>query len=207
MILISLRPLRFKKFLASLTPGFGPLALCAFAQPVFLPVQSTPYDRQMTRVRSVLATPPAAHSHVIPMLVVNQWMTKLRGLPYHYSLRWKTPAEINAARAGDCKGKAFTLYQKMHAIGAHNLRFVIGKHRAGDVQTHAWLEWETVKGTYLLNLTFNYTAATETPDNSNYIPLYAYDGARKYCAVESTFAAQNWRGASPPATSPLRSIR
>lgn len=119
-------------------------------------------------------------------------MIKLRGLRYRYSKQWKTPAEVTATGVADCKGKAITLYEQMQAIGAQNIRFVIGKRRAGSGETHAWLEWETREGQYLLDPTFNWLAVKALPRSSNkYIPLYVYEGPFRYHAVNVTGIAQN----------------
>jgi predicted transglutaminase-like cysteine proteinase len=110
----------------------------------------------------------------------------LRAIPYRYSPQWKTPAEVSSGRAADCKGKAILLYTAMRAHGARHIRFVIGKRRIADQRTHAWLEWETTKGTFLLDPTFN-TAAQRVVDQgpTRYIPHYAYNGARKFQATYS----------------------
>jgi predicted transglutaminase-like cysteine proteinase len=110
-------------------------------------------------------------------------MNNLREIPYRFSRQWKTPAEVNSAMVADCKGKAVMLYAKMRANGATHVRFVIGKHHVADLKTHAWLEWDTTNGTYLLDPTFNWTVArAEEHDPATYIPFYAYDGPRKYRA-------------------------
>jgi predicted transglutaminase-like cysteine proteinase len=107
----------------------------------------------------------------------------LRAIPYRYSPQWKTPAQVNSDVTADCKGKAILLYAKMRANGAKHIRFVIGKRHIADHRTHAWLEWETTKGTYLLDPTFNKAAERVSDYNpARYIPHYAYKGARKYRA-------------------------
>ena len=105
-------------------------------------------------------------------------------MPYQYSPQWKTPAQVNAELAADCKGKAILLYAIMRANGARHVRFVIGKHHIADQRTHAWLEWDTTWGTYLLDPTFN-TSVERVGDYDpvRYIPHYAYDGAQKYRAI------------------------
>jgi predicted transglutaminase-like cysteine proteinase len=108
----------------------------------------------------------------------------LRAIPYHYSPQWKTPAQVNTDLAADCKGKAILLYAIMRANGARHVRFVIGKHHIADQRTHAWLEWDTTRGTYLLDPTFNTEVErVSNYDQARYIPHYAYNGARKYRAT------------------------
>jgi transglutaminase-like putative cysteine protease len=116
----------------------------------------------------------------------NQWLKSLRAIPYRYSYQWKTPAQVSTEPAADCKGKSILLYAIMRANGASHVRFVIGKRHVADQRTHAWLEWETTKGTYLLDPTFN-TALERVGDcdPAMYIPHYAYNGARKYRATYS----------------------
>lgn len=182
MVFIALPPLLRRCFLPLL--AFIGLASASFARPIFLAVDSTPYDRQMLRVQPVLAAENRNPGGEISLAVVNQWMNRLRGIPYQYSKQWQTPREVNMAKRGDCKGKAMALYAMMHRFGATDVRFVIGRHRTGDWFTHAWLEWETANGRYVLDPTFNRQAVAMARANpSTYIPLYAYEGAFRYRAL------------------------
>jgi predicted transglutaminase-like cysteine proteinase len=109
----------------------------------------------------------------------------LRAIPYRYSPQWKTPAQVSLDPVADCKGKAILLYAIMRAHGARHLRFVIGKRHVADQRTHAWLEWNTTKGTFLLDPTFNTSVERVSDyDPARYIPHYAYNGARKYRATD-----------------------
>lgn len=159
-------------------------ATSSIAQPAFLTVASTPYDRQMTPISPVLNSSPGALAGRASLAEINHWLMDLRAIPYRYSLRWKTPAQVTSDPAADCKGKAIVLYAMMRSNGARHLRFVIGKRHIADQRTHAWLEWETTKGTFLLDPTFN-TAVTRVSDYdpARYIPHYAYTGDRKYRAA------------------------
>lgn len=179
--------------------------ISGFAQPVFLSVDSTPYDRQMARIRPVLSSPPQSSGGRIQITKLNQWMSSLRDMPYRYSKRWKTPAEVKFAKVADCKGKAVALYETMRTNGAHKVRVVIGKHRAEDSLTHAWVEWETVKGTYLLDPTFESSAGQATSSPSTYIPFYAYEGARKYRVANTLFVGGTELKTAQPA--PAANIR
>lgn len=192
MIFLSLSPKRLSRAwsLFAVAVGLATVVRC-FAQPVLLPVETTPYDNQMARVQPVLASITDQPAVEIPLPVVDQWVRELRRLPYQYSKQWQTPFEVSTTRAADCKGKAITLYEIMQTIGATNVRFVIGKHRAGDWFTHAWLEWETTNGTYVLDPTFNWRAIrTQGLSSSKYVPLYAYAGELKYRAMSGAFAAE-----------------
>ena|ERR1700730_6266457 len=174
---------RLTRYVSFLAVCLGFNSISCFAQPTFLTVASTPYDHQMTPISCVLNSPAGHLAGHTSLTTINQWMVRLRAIPYQYSLQWKTPAQLNSDFAADCKGKAIMLYAKMRAIGARHVRFVIGKHYVADLRTHAWLEWDTTRGTYLLDPTLK--SAVEQArehDPATYIPLYAYNGSRKYRA-------------------------
>jgi hypothetical protein len=162
-----------------------------FAQTTLVPVASTPYDRQMSRVFPVLnsKSTPAAMAVAIP-LPITVWMVELRALPYHYSKHWQTPAELRLAQESDCKGKSLALYEEMRKGGARNLRIVIGKRHIFDASTHTWVQWDANGESYVLDPTFN-----ESPmraallDPSTYVPFYAFDGEHKYRAMNPALMA------------------
>jgi predicted transglutaminase-like cysteine proteinase len=155
-----------------------------FAQPGFLTVASTPYDRQMTPISRVLNSSAGTAACRASLAAINQCLTHLRAIPYQYSPQWKTPQQVNSDPVADCKGKAILLYAIMRAKGATHVRFVIGKHHVADQRTHAWLEWDTTSGTYLLDPTFNTTIERVGDyDSDMYLPQYAYNGANKYRAT------------------------
>jgi hypothetical protein len=159
-------------------------ATFSFGESKLRVVSHTPYDRQMGRINSVLASNTRrGHSGVLSSSAPQQWMSELRAVPYQRSLRWKKPSEINMAEGADCKDKAVALFARMRQNGVRNVRVVIGKRSIDDVRTHAWVEWETAGGAYVLDPTFD-----ESPQKkqdlyaTTYIPLYAYDGTHKYQA-------------------------
>lgn len=164
------------------------LASIGHAQSSYFEVASTPYDRQMERVQPTLTAPSLYSLYGPSLAAVNQWMIELRGMPYQYSREWKTPLEVELARVGDCKGKALLLYDWMQANGATNLHLVIGKRRASDSLTHAWLEWQTKIGTLLLDPTFNWNAAIKLRNRQTYIAYYEYEGGHKYQTGYSALA-------------------
>jgi hypothetical protein len=156
-------------------------SVSCFGGSVFQTVRTTPYDHQMIRVSFALTVRGPEQPGSLSPDAVKQWMMQLRAIPYHYSRYWQTPTEVDFARLGDCKGKALSLYARMRNAGATNLQLVIGKRHIYDSATHAWLEWETSAGIYLLDPTFDETPAKLTEvDSMTYLPLYAYDGLRKY---------------------------
>jgi hypothetical protein len=152
------------------------------AQSTFFEVRSTPYDHQMERVEPILTERSAYGNYSLSLNAVNAWMTELRDMPYRYSREWRTPSEVATARVGDCKGKAVLLYDWMQANGASNVRLVIGKRRAEDSLTHAWLEWQTRVGTLLLDPTFNWNASIKLSNPRTYVAFYGYEGRHKYQA-------------------------
>ena len=184
MVLRSLSSFRLKKFLSTIAACVCLVSVSGFAQTMFRTVDCTPYDQQMTCVSSVLNAGTGPRLSRTSLVALNHWMSRLHALPYRYSKRWKTPEEVQSAKMGDCKGKAVALYEKLRANGARHVRLVIGQHRAHDLRTHAWVEWETRQGTFLLDPTFNWAAAkTEQQDQFTYIPFYAYESGRKYRAL------------------------
>jgi hypothetical protein len=183
MFSILLSSIRLLGLVSLLAACLGLSTASCFAQPLFFTVASTPYDRQMSPISPVLNSPAGPVAGQTSLATLNQWMTSLRAIPYRYSLQWKTPAQVNSDIAADCKGKAILLYAILRANGATHVRFVIGKHHAADLRTHAWLEWDTTRGTYLLDPTFNRTVErVEEHDPATYVPHFAYNGSRKYRA-------------------------
>ena len=175
---------RLVQFVSVLAACLGTGAISSFAQPIFLPVASTPYDRQMSPISPFLDSPPGPLAGRTPLVTLNRWITGLRAIRYQYSPQWRTPAQVSSDVTADCKGKAILLYAILRANGATHVRFVIGKHRETDLRTHAWLEWDTIRGTYLLDPTFNRTVQRAGEhDPGMYIPHYAYNGPYKYRAV------------------------
>ena len=184
----------------------------ALAQSTFVEVAATPYDRQMTRIESTFTAPPGYPIDSLSFTLVNEWMIELRAMPYRYSKEWQTPSEVEASKVADCKGKALALYDRMQLNGATNLRLVIGKRRATDSLTHAWLEWDTEMGTLILDPTFNWVATVKLRDPRSYVPFYGFEGAHKYQAANSLLAGPNFSKRSPAApahgvmTRPMRAV-
>jgi predicted transglutaminase-like cysteine proteinase len=175
--------------LASLLLAFA--SSSSFADALLFTVDSTPYDRQMTRIRPVLTAPAHESGSQVSLAIVNHWMADLRAIPYGFTMHWKTPAEAQSGAPADCKAKAVALYEKMREMGATNVRLVIGKRTVTSRATHAWLAWDTDSGSYVLDPTFNYAACTARQvGKRNYQPLYAYAGNKKFRAA-SALVAQN----------------
>lgn len=186
MILVSIHPFDPRKIFLLIAALVCFVVSACFAQPVLLSVPHTPYDRQMTRIQPVLTSKAEGSKESVSLTLVNHWIQGLRGIPYGFSQEWKTPKEVETAPVADCKGKAVALYQKMHEHGARNVRLVIGRRLPTSGKTHAWLEWSTDNGTYVLDPTILWTACrTDELANNSYKPLYAYAGAQRFRAVDS----------------------
>ncbi|MEY2572331.1 MAG: Bacterial transglutaminase-like cysteine proteinase [Verrucomicrobiota bacterium] len=185
------KKLTMKKTLLLSSVFLALAASSSFADALLFTVNSTPYDRQMARIRPVLTASTHTSESQVSVILVNQWMSDLRSIPYGFTTFWKTPAEAQSGAPADCKAKAVALYEKMRANGATNVRLVIGKRTAASRQTHAWLAWDTESGSYVLDPTFNWAACTSSQvGKRNYQPLYAYAGSKKFRAA-SALVAQN----------------
>lgn len=192
MVLISLSPYAVRKIALLLICLVCLSSAPCFAQSLFLGVASTPYDRQMSRIRSVLLEKSSSSKQTVSLGLVNQWIGDLRGIPYGYSQEWKTPNEVYNGSVADCKGKAVALYERMCLRGAENVRLVIGRRTAVSNRTHTWVEWKTADGTFVLDPTINWAACSSARfGNSTYLPLYAYAGTQKYRAASGSLYAKN----------------
>src|SRR5258708_33958960 len=86
MVTISIRPYTLRKV------GFVGLALfclsclSAFAQSSYVTVNSTPYDRQMTRIRPILASSAGHKEQNLSFALVNNWIGDRRAFPYGFSM-------------------------------------------------------------------------------------------------------------------------
>ena len=191
MVLISIRPFTARKLWPLVLGLVCLFSFSCFADSVYLTVKSTPYDRQMTRISTVLLAKGDSDRHDLSLGLVNHWIEDLRAIPYGFSSEWKTPDEVDTAPVADCKGKAVALYQRMQLHGAEHLRLVIGKRTPLSRRTHAWIEWDTERGTYVLDPTVNWSAcrADRFRDRA-YIPLYAYAGSQKYRATSAALYAK-----------------
>ena len=173
-------------------------ASLTFAGALSVAVATTPYDRQMARVRTVLSAGGTAVDQT-SILIVNHWIDDLRRVPYIYDLEWRTPSEVEARGRADCKGKALTLYRWMRSYGARNVRLIVGMRAPTDQLTHTWLEWDKDGSSYVLDPTFNdRITPVEEVGGGRYVRLYAYAGVQKFCAVDR-LVAQGALSRKPPA--------
>ena len=192
MIFISVNPFALKRFFLFLLAAIGFSCISCFGQSILLNVKSTPYDKQMSRIRPVLVSEDRHEGDELSLATVNHWIGDLRSIPYGFTKEWKTPAETQSGAPADCKAKSVALYERMQSHGATNLRLVIGKRALTSRSTHAWLEWDTETGTYVLDPTINWRAYRgREVGRRSYIPFYAFEGTRKFRAAPTTLMAQN----------------
>jgi hypothetical protein len=193
MVTISIRPYTARKVSFVGLVLFCLSCLSTFAQSTYISVHSTPYDRQMARIRPILASAAGHGEQNLSFALVNHWIGDLRAIPYGFSMEWKTPEEVQTSAFADCKGKALALYNAMHSRGAQNVRLVIGKRLSMSQKTHAWLEWSTTGGTYIVDPTIHWSACrADRSGRMSYIPLYAYAGGQKFrAATTSILYAKN----------------
>ena len=192
MVLVSIRPYPVKKIFLVLIGLICLSSISCFAQSLYFTVSSTPYDKQMTRIRPVLFCKSGGGRQNLSLALVNHWIEDIRAIPYGFTPEWKTPAEVESAVVADCKGKAVALYQRMQSHGAEHIHLVIGKRTFISRKTHAWLEWNTDGRAYVLDPTFNWAASrADQLGNDAYIPFYAYAGNRKYRAAAAALYAKN----------------
>jgi len=192
MIFVSVDPFALKRLFFFVLGVIGFSSVSSFGQSLLLSVKSTPYDKQMRRIQPVLMAEGGRDIQGLSLGMVNYWMGDLRSIPYGFTRVWKTPAETVAGGPADCKAKAVALYEKMRSHGAKNVRLVIGKRVATSRRTHAWLEWATETGTYVLDPTINWTAYQGNEVGRRcYLPLYVFEGSDKFQAIPITIVAQN----------------
>lgn len=148
----------------------------------FRPVDTTPYDSQMERIEKFIQMHANEAGDDIPTVEqVNRWLRHLHSVRYEYSRHWKTPAEMQLSRSGDCKSKAVGLYYLMRSYGARNVMLIVGRRTETSADTHAWLLWQAHGRTYILDPT-NETECLDVTNTEHrqYLPHYAYCAGKKY---------------------------
>jgi len=192
MIFVSINPFALKRFFFFLLAVIGLSCASCFGGSVFVSVKSTPYDIQMSRIRPVLLSQSQPARGEVTLGMVNRWIGDLRWIPYGFTREWKIPAETRSGAPADCKAKAVALYEQMLEHGVSNLRLVIGKRTSTSRSTHAWLEWDSNFGSFVLDPTINWKACrTSDLRPRSYLPYYAFEGSRKFRAAPTTLLAQN----------------
>ena len=123
--------------------------------------------------------------------MVNQWIGDLRSIPYGFTKEWKNPTETQSGSPADCKAKAVALYDRMQIHGATNLRLSSASAPRPAVQrTPGWNgKHGTANMFWTPQLTGRHIKAGMWA--GAYIPLYAFEGTRKFRAAPATLMAQN----------------
>lgn len=141
------------------------------------PSDSTPYDRYMTPVRSVLSK---LGQNKPSMDQVKKLMVEGRNFRYRMENPYVAamPETTATKRSGDCKDKALWLCSR---LGDSDVRFVIGKTEPGVRLSHAWVMWKNEGRWWLLDCTLKRAPipADELPTN-RYIPLYSFSKASTF---------------------------
>jgi hypothetical protein len=160
---------------------------------------STPYDRYMTPVRTVLSK---LGSSKPSMDEVKRLMIEGRNFRYRMENPYVAamPEKTAQKRSGDCKDKALWLCDQ---LGDSEVRFVIGKTEPGIRLSHAWVMWKNEGRWWLLDCTLRRAPipADEVPAN-RYIPLYSYskDSTFRHAATQVGLAQVASKKKSPVAS-------
>ena len=106
MIFVSINPFALKRFFFFLLAAIGLSCVSCFGESLLLSIKSTPYDKQMSRIRSILDSEIQHGGGHVSLGMVNYWVGDLRSIPYGFTREWKTPAETESGAPADCKAKA-----------------------------------------------------------------------------------------------------
>src|SRR5262245_54535116 len=160
---------------------------------------STPYDRYMTPVRTVLSH---LGTQKPTMEQVKKLMIQGRGFRYHMDNPYVAalPEKTAQTRSGDCKDKALWLCNQ---LGDSDVRFVIGKTEAGVRISHAWVMWLNEGRWCLPDCTLRRAPIpADEISSKQYIPLYSYskNGTYRHAATQVNIAEVASKKKSPVAS-------
>lgn len=159
-------------------------------------VASTPYDRYMGEVKSVLGQLSGSESDVEKVCSLMQEGHKFR---YRFTRPYKSasPEETQLRREGDCKAKALWLCSRMNDAG---LRYVVGKTKLGAPLSHAWLLWWNDGYWWILDCTnLSVPLRADLVPSDEYVPFYSWNKSGEYqhnAAPTAIIAVANKRSAS-----------
>ena len=163
------------------------------------PSSSTPYDRYMNPVQSVL-------SHLGSQKASMEQVRKVmvQGRSFHYRMDnpyvAAMPEKTARTHTGDCKDKALWLCDQ---LGDSDVRFVIGKTEPSARISHAWVMWKNEGRWWLLDCTLRSAPipADTLPEN-RYIPLYSYgkNSTYRHAATQVNLAQIASKKKSPVAS-------
>ena len=86
------------------------------------------------------------------------------------------PPETTEAVGGVCIGVSLWLYDALHEHGFDNVRVAMG--RRYEIM-HAWIEWDSENGEYIIDPSFNFIARTGSKTHY-YEPMYCIYNGRTY---------------------------
>lgn len=142
------------------------------------PASRTPYDQYLGPMWSVFG-----HlSGKADMETAAQLVRQGRGFRYSYDKAQpyipQTPEQTESSKSGDCKAKSLWLASKLNDRA---VRFVIGKAKAGQSMSHAWLIWNGPEGWTILDATLYSTPLNPTRISpSQFVPIYSFAPGGKY---------------------------
>ena len=163
------------------------------------PSSSTPYDRYMNPVQSVL-------SHLGSQKASMEQVRKVmvQGRSFHYRMDnpyvAAMPEKTARTRTGDCKDKALWLCDQ---LGDSDVRFVIGKTEPSARISHAWVMWKNEGRWWLLDCTLRSAPIpADSLPRDRYIPLYSYgkNSTYRHSATQVNLAQVASRKKSPVAS-------
>jgi hypothetical protein len=161
-----------------------------WATDLYVPVTRTPFDRQMARVAHIIEDQPNAGSFTLDD--AHQLVNRLNRLPYRYANIWMTPEETLTSGSGDCKNKSLILIQQMKDQGARNVKLVIGTHKNGPRNNHAWVKWILNGETWILDPTHHRRAFRAAQFGRGvYEAGYAYSESGRYQSVRDAAMVAN----------------
>jgi Transglutaminase-like superfamily len=157
---------------------------------------TTPYDRFMSPVKSVLSRIQGEQDD---MRKVQSLMRTGRGFRYSFNTPYTAslPQVTAARRAGDCKDKALWL---INAMNDQSARFVIGKAKRSSRISHAWVMWKHEGRWWILDCTNRRDPIpADKVGRNNYIPLYSFAKSGSFCHTPDTMFASKRGRRSPVA--------
>ncbi len=158
---------------------FAATALSAAELNLGTPTSRTPYDPYLDPVWKVFRqlgdVQPAEE-------LVEKLVREGRGFRYVFKKEQpyvpQPPEVTEATKSGDCKAKSLWLAAKMDC---RKLRYVIGKFRLGDAQSHAWLIWNAPDGWLVLDATnFSKPLVPDRMSPTQLVPIFSYAPGGKF---------------------------
>jgi len=142
------------------------------------PASRTPYDAYLGPVWAVLKSLSGKADDATAAQLVRQG----RAFRYSYNsaqpYQPQTPEQTEATKSGDCKAKSLWLASKLNDRG---VRFVIGKAKAGQSMSHAWLIWNGPEGWTILDATlYSSPLSPASLSPSQFVPTYSFAPSGKY---------------------------